>query len=140
MTICKLEEKLPELEHLRFRDSDLSANGGAMLGFAGLMLASDLVFLSAPTESFIAPRPGLDAAGLYALFLLALAALFATLSITEPGRLRAEKFDKAGEFFWAVEQFLERRRRHLFWSKGLAGVGAAVFLFAIFLSSLDCFR
>ena len=55
VAFAKAENILSEMEHVRFRDSDLSIKGGALLGFAGLMLAADLVFLSAGQGSLIVP-------------------------------------------------------------------------------------
>lgn len=133
-TLCKAEGRKAELEQLRFRDVDLSANGGAMLGFSGLMFASDLVFLSASRESFIAPWPGLDVLGLGALILLGAGALSATMSVNQPSGLRTQKFSKAGEFFWAVERFHDNRRALLNLSRVLTHVGAIAVLFAILLS------
>ena len=52
VALAKQEGIAVEHDHVRFRDSDLSIKGGALLGFGGLMLAADLVFLSAaPTAS-----------------------------------------------------------------------------------------
>ena len=53
VALAKQEDIVVEHDHVRFRDSDLSINGGALRGFGGLMLAADLVFLSASPDSFI---------------------------------------------------------------------------------------
>jgi hypothetical protein len=135
-TVCKNAGLEFELEQLRFRDSDLSTNGGAMLGFSGLMFASDLVFLSAASESYIAPWPGLDAFGLAALIPLGLGALAATISVNQPSGIRMEKFSKAGEFLWAIEQFHDKRRSWLDWSRWLTLLGALSVVCSIMLSCL----
>jgi hypothetical protein len=53
VALAKSEDIIVEHDHVRFRDSDLSIKGGALLGFGGLMLAADLVVLSAAPDSFI---------------------------------------------------------------------------------------
>src|SRR5262245_54669066 len=70
-----------EHDHVRFRDSDLSVKGAAILGFSGLMLAVDLVFLSADKDSFIAPGRTCGVLGFAALFVLVAGAFCAVMSI-----------------------------------------------------------
>ena len=40
IALVKTEDIVAEHDHVRFRDLDLSIKGGALLGFAGLMLAA----------------------------------------------------------------------------------------------------
>jgi hypothetical protein len=85
VALAKREDIVVEHDHVRFRDSDLSIKGGALLGFGGLMLAADLVFLSAGSDSFIGK--GMSAGrtcgyvGFAGLFLLMAGAFCAALSI-----------------------------------------------------------
>ena len=81
VALAKNENILAEHDHVRFRDLDLSIKGGAVLGFAGLMLAADLVFLAAADDSFIAPHKSCGYVALAGLFLLMAGAFCAVLSI-----------------------------------------------------------
>lgn len=71
-----------EFEMLGRREDDLSVKAGAVLGFAGLMIAATLVLLAAEPETALHARPGeleaiWAAASLVGLFLGAAAALLA---------------------------------------------------------------
>lgn len=134
-TLCKAEGNQFELEHLRFRDVDLTSNGGAMLGFSGLMLASDLVFLSANPQSFIAPREAYAWLGFLALLVLAGGSYFATSSIVERVNIRDQSFDTPFEYFGAVETYHDKRRAWLAWSRRLTFLGTLMFLSSVVLSS-----
>ena len=81
VALAKKEDIVAEHDHVRFRDSDLSIKGGALLGFGGLMLAADLVFLSADPNSFIGVTKSCGYVGFAALFLLMIGAFAAVLSI-----------------------------------------------------------
>jgi hypothetical protein len=68
--LAKSEGTIAEHDHVRFRDSDLSIKGGSLLGFAGLMLAADLVFLSADKDSFIGSDKSWGVLGFAAMIFL----------------------------------------------------------------------
>ena len=57
-----------EHNHVRFRDSDLSVKGAALLGFAGLTLAADLVFLSGRSSKLHRARPLMRRGGFCSAF------------------------------------------------------------------------
>ncbi|MFQ5535708.1 MAG: hypothetical protein ACE5EM_12935 [Sphingomonadales bacterium] len=46
-------DELKILESIRFRDQDQSIKAGAILAFSGLLIATTIVQLSAPSESFV---------------------------------------------------------------------------------------
>lgn len=130
------DNKQAELEHLRFRDADKSVKGGAMLGFSGLMVAADLVFLSAGEGSFI-PGGSLYAwGGFVALFILLLGSLYSTWSILEPGKITKAEYESTFEFFGAVSKYHERTERLLVISITLTGIGTGAFLLSLTLSVL----
>lgn len=134
VTLSKEEGTTHELEQLRFRDADLSTNGGAMLGFSGLMLASNLVFLSADPSSLIAPRIEFAWLAFVALFVLAGGSYFATGSIVERAGIREQAFGSSFEYFGAIESYHDKRRFWLSWSRRLTFAGSGMFLASIMLS------
>jgi hypothetical protein len=109
----KTDQLLPELEHARFRDSDLSIKGGALLAFAGLMLACDFVFLSAGPETFLAPLMRWDAIGLVGALVLTVGAFCALRSILISDRHKVPASDTtevARKFLVSVVRFHVNRR------------------------------
>jgi hypothetical protein len=125
VALAKNEDIVAEHDHVRFRDSDLSIKGGALLGFAGLMLAADLVFLSAADNSFIAPHKSCGNVGLAGLFLLMAGALCAVLSIMIS---RKGAYQTAWSSFGLMKLYHDRRRRWLVASAWLNTAGTLVYL------------
>jgi len=134
ITKAVAESKTNELEHLRFRDADKSVKGGAMLAFSGLMMAADLVFLSAGEGAFIPSNSPYAWGGFWALALLLGGAFFATWSIMEPGGISHREYPDTDEFIAAVSEYHERREKFLKWSIRLTGLGTFVFMAALALS------
>lgn len=112
-----------EHDHVRFRDSDLSIKGAALLGFAGLMLAADLVFLSAGKDSFIAPDRSCGMAGVGGLFVLMAGSFCAVLSIMIS---RTGVYQSAWGSFGLMKLYHDRRRRWLAASAWLTAVGTLI--------------
>jgi hypothetical protein len=117
-----------EHDHVRFRDSDLSVKGAALLGFAGLMLAADLVFLSAGKESFIYPDRSCGIVGVIALFVLVAGAFCAAISILIS---RKGTYGSAWASFGLMKLYLDRRRRWLDASGLITCLGTLVYLLSI---------
>lgn len=117
-----------EHDHVRFRDSDLSVKGAAVLGFSGLMLAADLVFLSAGKDSFIAPEKTCGAIGISALYVLVAGAFCAVLSmmISRKGR-----YETGWESFGLMKRFHDQRQRWLAVGSVCTGAGTVMYLLAM---------
>ena len=125
VALAKNEDVAAEHDHVRFRDTDLSIKDGALLGFAGLMLAADLVFLSAADKSFIAPHESCGYVGLAGLFLLMAGAFCAVLSIMIS---RKGTYQTAWSSFGLMKLYHDRRRRWLEGSAWLIAAGTLVYL------------
>ena len=123
--LAKKEDIVVEHDHVRFRDSDLSIKGGAFLGFAGLMLAADLVFLSAGKDSFIGSEKSYGLIGFGALFLLMGGAFCALLSIMIS---RKGTYQTAWSSFGLMKLYHDRRRRWLAASAWLTAAGTLTYL------------
>lgn len=123
--LAKKEQIVDEHNHVRFRDSDLSIKGGAFLGFAGLMLAADLVFLSAGKDSFIAPDRSCGLVGFAGLFFLMGGAFCSFLSIMIS---RKGTYDTAWSSFGLMKLYHDKRRRWLTASAWLTAAGALMYL------------
>jgi len=108
--LAKRDGVRDEHDHVRFRDSDLSVKGAAILGFSGLMLAADLVFLSAEKESFIAPDKTWGMVGFAALFVLVAGAFCAVMSIMIS---RTGRYETAWASFGLMKLYHDRRIRWL---------------------------
>jgi hypothetical protein len=113
------------LESFRSRDSDLAARGGGLLGFSGLMMASDLVFLYADKSP---PRMWTDLA-LAAAFVLAVSAWLAYRSLAMSTNYAQDATARA---------FLERWEKHLLrrsfvqrFGAAFTALGTALFLLAM---------
>ncbi len=117
-----------EHDHVRFQDSDLSVKGAAVLGFAGIMLAADLVFLSADKESFIAPGRTCGTWGVVALFVLMAGALCAAISILVS---RKGTYTSAWNSFGLMKLYHDRRRRWLNASGMLSGLGTIMYVLLV---------
>lgn len=130
VALAKKEDIVAEHDHVRFRDSDLSIKGGALLGFAGLMLAADLVFLSASPDSFIGTsKTGTwGYAGFAGLFLLMAGAFCAVLSIMIT---RKGTYQTAWSSFGLMKLYHDRRLRWLNASAWLIAAGSLVYLAAM---------
>ena len=134
VALAREENIRDEHDHVRFRDSDLSIKGGALLGFGGLMLAADLVFLSASPDSFIGAgmKTGTDRTwgyvGFTGLFLLMAGALCAVLSIMIS---RKGPYQTAWTSFGLMKLYHDRRRRWLNGSAWLTAAGSLVYLAAM---------
>jgi hypothetical protein len=127
VALARDEGARDEHDHVRFRDSDLSIKGGALLGFSGLMLAADLVFLSADPQSFIG-RSSSDTwgyVGFAGLFLLMAGALCAVLSIMIS---RHGSYRTVWSSFGLMKLYHDRRRRWLNASAWLTAAGSLVYL------------
>jgi hypothetical protein len=125
VALAKQEDIVVEHDHVRFRDSDLSIKGGALLGFGGLMLAADLVFLSADPESFIGANKSWGYVGFAALFLLMAGSFCAVLSIMIS---RKGDYQSAWSSFGLMKLYHDRRRRWLDASAWLIAAGTLVYL------------
>jgi len=123
--LAKNEDIVAEHDHVRFRDSDLSIKGGALLGFGGLMLAADLVFLSAAPDSFIGMNKQCGYVGFAGLFLLMAGAFCAVLSIMIS---RKGAYQTAWSSFGLMKLFHDRRRRWLNASAWLIAAGTLIYL------------
>jgi hypothetical protein len=110
VALAKQEDIVVEHDHVRFRDSDLSIKGGALLGFGGLMLAADLVFLSASADSFIGMNKPCGYVGFAGLFLLMAGAFCAVLSIMLS---RKGAYNTAWSSFGLMKLYHDQRRRWL---------------------------
>lgn len=117
-----------EHDHVRFRDSDLSVKGAAILGFAGLMLAADLVFLTAGKESFVAPDRSCGWLGVASLYVLVAGAFCAMLSIV---MTRKGRYDTGWASFGLMKIHHDRRQRWLWAGSALTGIGTLMYLIAI---------
>lgn len=114
-----------EHDHVRFRDQDLSVKGAAMLGFAGLMLAADLVFLSAGEGSYIAAEKTCGTMGFAALYVLLVGAFCAVISIMIT---RGGRYETAWAAFGLMKLYHDRRRRWLNAASTLTCLGALIYL------------
>jgi hypothetical protein len=128
VALAKDENIVVEQDHVRFRDSDLSIKGGALLGFAGLMLAADLVFLSAASDSFIGVNRTFGNVGFAGLFLLMAGAFCAVLSIMIS---RRGEYQTAWSSFGLMKLYHDRRRRWLYASAWLIALGTLVYIAAM---------
>jgi len=117
-----------EHDHVRFRDSDLSVKAAAILGFAGLMLAADLVFLSASKDSFIAPDKSCGWIGLVALYVLVGSAFCAVYSIMIS---RKGAYQSGWGSFGLMKIYHDRRRFWLGASGLLTCAGTLMYLLAV---------
>jgi hypothetical protein len=85
----RLDGELPEsfrptLEALRYREENLAIKAGATLGFCGLMIASILVQMAAPSESmiFVSRESPWSFFAIWGLMLLLLASFMTLVAIT----------------------------------------------------------
>ncbi len=125
---AKAENILSEMEHVRFRDSDLSIKGGALLGFAGLMLAADLVFLSAGQGSLIVPDRSCVTVGVGSLVILVAGAFCALISIMIS---RRGTYLSAWSSFGLMKLYHARRSRWLAVGGALTVLGTLAYLASI---------
>ena len=125
VALAKNEDIVVEQDHVRFRDSDLSIKGGALLGFSGLMLAADLVFLSADPDSFIGVNRAFGYVGFAGLLLLMAGVFCAVLSIMIS---RKGTYQTAWSSFGLMKIFHDRRRRWLNASAWLIALGTLVYI------------
>jgi hypothetical protein len=126
--LAKQERIVEEHDHVRFRDTDLSIKGGAILGFAGLMLAADLVFLSASNDSFLGRHDACGLAGFAALFLLVAGAFCTLVSIMIS---RTGTYESAWSSFGLMKLYHDRRKRWLNASGFLTIAGTLLYLAAM---------
>ena len=113
------------LDSFRMRDADLEARGGGLLGFSGLMMASDLVFLYAGK----APPQALADVALAAAFVLAGGAWFAYRSLAIAANYTQDTTALA--FLERWERLLLRRARLQRTGATLTATGTAMFLLAM---------
>ena len=113
------------LESFRMRDSDLAARGGGLLGFSGLMMASDLVFLYAGK----APQQALADVALVAAFVLAGSAWLAYRSLALAANYTQDTTARA--FLERWEKHLLRRGRLQQAGAALTAIGTSMFLLAM---------
>jgi hypothetical protein len=109
VALAKNEDIVAEHDHVRFRDTDLSIKGGALLGF----------------NSFIAPHKSCGYVGLAGLFLLMAGAFCAVLSIMIS---RKGSYQTAWSSFGLMKLYHDRRRRWLEASAWLIATGSLVYL------------
>lgn len=127
--IVKAESREAELEHIRFRDADDSTKGGALLGFSGLMLAADLVFLSAGEGSYLSSRTPFAHLGFAALFLLCIGSLFATWTVLVRTKAHSKPHSSVLAYFGAL-RLLHKRRRFFLDVAGWLTILGTVMLFS----------
>jgi hypothetical protein len=113
------------VDSFRMRDSDLAARGGGLLGFSGLMMASDLVFLYAGKS----PPQALADMALAAAFVLAGGSWFAYRSLAIAANY--SKDTTALAFLERWEKHLLRRGRLQRTGALLTAVGTLMFLLAM---------
>jgi hypothetical protein len=118
------------LESFRFRDSDMATRGGGLLGFSGLMMASDLVFLYA---SRTPDTPWVQLA-LAAAFVLAAGAWLAYRSLAMSTDYSRETTARA--FLERWQNHLARRGRTQRAGAALTALGTAMFLAAMLANRL----
>jgi hypothetical protein len=128
VALAKKEDIVVEHDHVRFRDSDLSIKGGALLGFGGLMLAADLVFLSAAPDGFMGKSGSCGTIGFAGLFLLMAGAFCAVLSIMIS---RKGTYETAWSSFGLMKLYHDRRRRWLVGSAWMTATGTLVYVLAM---------
>jgi hypothetical protein len=128
VALAKKDDVVVEHDHVRFRDSDLSIKGGALLGFGGLMLAADLVFLSAAPDSFLGNSRSCGFVGFAGLFLLMAGAFCSVLSIMIS---RKGSYATAWSSFGLMKLYHDRRRRWLVASAWLVASGTLVYAAAM---------
>jgi len=134
VALARQEDIVAEHDHVRFRDSDLSIKGGALLGFGGLMMAADLVFLSASPDSFIGSSRSCGTVGFAGLFLLMAGAFCAVLSIMIS---RKGTYQTAWSSFGLMKLYHDRRRR---WLKGSAwAIAAGSLVYLVSMLGQVCF-
>jgi len=121
--LARSEGLVAEHDHVRFRDSDLSIKGGSLLGFAGLMLAADLVFLSA--DKVIGSDKSWGLLGFAALIFLMAGAFCSLLSIMIS---RKGTYQTAWSSFGLMKLYHDRRRRWLNASAWLTAAGTLIYL------------
>ena len=126
--VLKLAGRVPELESLRSRDNDLSIKGAGVLGFAGLLLAADMVLLTAPAGSYLETRSPWDAVAYGAVLVLVLGAFIAVLSVYRSGIRHA--FD-AIAILNNYTQYIAAKRRLVRTAQVLSVLGMALFLVAV---------
>jgi uncharacterized BrkB/YihY/UPF0761 family membrane protein len=117
-----------EHDHVRFRDSDLSIKGAAILGFSGLMLAADLVFLSAENGSFIAPERTCGSLAIAGFFVLIVGAFCAVISIMIS---RKGSYQSAWSSFGLMKLYHDRRLRWLRAGGLMTCLGTLMYLVAM---------
>jgi hypothetical protein len=118
------------LESFRFRDQDLATRGGGLLGFSGLMMAADLVFLTLDKSKLDARLQMFwSDVALVAVLILAAGAWLAYRSLA----LAADysKDNTAREFLEHWERQLLRRSAIQRTGAFLTALGTAVFLLAM---------
>jgi len=104
------------LESFRSRDGDIAARGAGLLGFSGLMMACDLVFLYASTS----PSWHWGDLALAASFVLAAGAWLAYRSLVASANYARDTTARA---------FLERWEKHLLRRTSVQRAGAALTTF-----------
>jgi hypothetical protein len=119
------------LESMRTVDQDLSAKAGGLLRFAGLMLATDLVFLSADSDAFLRPEGAWGHVGILALLVLAFASFCAYNSMRLTGRYTGSD---ANSILSEYSTLLKRRNRWAAAGFALAVLGTTMCLAAIAVS------
>jgi hypothetical protein len=122
-------------EYLHKRDDDLSVKAGAVLGFAGLLIASTLVLLAAEPDTVL-HVPVDEAANVIAVVGLALLFAGAALLLIAIASGRAYEAEDAEALIAALEHRL--RRRETVWCLGggltVAGSFAAGVAYALVLA------
>lgn len=124
--LIKQEQLEGVLESFRHRDQDAAGRGGGLLGFSGLMMASDLVFLSADA---LRPKPLWADVALVALIVLAAGAWLAYLSLSVSGDYTRDTTARA--FLERWEQQLRRRSLIQRFGAALTVLGTSIFLLAM---------
>ena len=114
------------MESFRARDHDLNARGGGLLGFAGLMMASDLVVLYAEKSL---QHFHWAAVAFGAVFVLAAGGWFAYRSLTMAANYSKDSTARAFLERWEVQ--LRRRAFTQQLSAVFTGLGTSMFLCAM---------
>lgn len=127
------------LQAIRYRDQDFSSKGSALLGFSGLMMASDLVLLTSSKDSvFLVPKSPWTYLAFLALYGLAIGAWFAYRSMIASGNFSKNSHGRI--YLEEFDQLLARRESLLRIGGTCTAIGTITFLTAMLASVIGIDR
>ncbi len=126
------EEELRVLQSIRFRDQDQSTKGAALLAFAGLLIATSLVQLSAePTAAVSLDKKSVALIlSFLGLFFLFISSLFSLASLVSSGKYSDNSRVALLQFY----DLVQRRGRKIGVSYFFCMIGTLFVLATLFLS------